>query len=138
MKVSLFCCAAGSSVDKLSGKLSIFNIITDVGVKSLPLFFPKVAIVGVLHRESTDTSNSILLTGDLNGTILFSHSVRIEFDSSRTNLLSVNLTGLKVEEPGMVEVKMVSSDRIIATYIFSVDYLGEDSAMTPSPTIYAG
>jgi len=136
VKVSLFCCAAGSVVDKLSGKLSIFNLITDVGVNSLPLFFPKIAIVGVIHRESADADKSdILLVGSINEENLFSHKVKVEFNSSRTNLLTVNINGLKIDMPGFVKVNMVYNDKIISTCTFAVDLIGNSST---TPTVFVG
>ncbi len=91
----------GSSLDRDSGELSIFSVMSGSAAAGFPLFLPQVVVVVSLTRESTDPeiadATVRVMLGDQE---LVRGAVGVDFQGSKNTHTILNIQGLVLPEAG--------------------------------------
>ena len=68
MKVLFMTCAKSAIIDGATDRLSLFNIAEEVGVASVPVVVPSLAVVLMVTRRKNEPENDeIVIEADANG-----------------------------------------------------------------------
>jgi len=101
MKLQLAILAQGTSTDRFSNRLSIFNLIERIEASTFPFLIPEAAFVIVLRRESNEPSQFdteiLVRLGDV---VVAKANTHIDFEDKFGARHIVNFQGFPVFNPG--------------------------------------
>lgn len=107
MKVRLALCAEGSSVDKATNKLSIFNVIDKMNSMTYPLFMPKLCFVFAVDREENENLPTSATLRVLSAESIVSElRVPMSFSPDGSSRSVANLNNLVIPKPGKLSFQL--------------------------------
>ena len=132
IKSKLLLMAEGVTTDIASKKNSVFNIIDNFKVNGFPFLMQKVDILAITEREESDDNiQDLKVRIKIEDEQLAEFSGKIEYKDKFTNKLTVNILGLAVPSPGIIETQLVlipsdgSAEMILDTYVINVENIGK-------------
>jgi hypothetical protein len=110
---TLFALASRSaSVDTQSGLLSIFEVLESINAPQLPALLQEFVFITLLERADGEPDlhdGTIVLS--LDGQVLHSQKMPIDFGKRKRSRLLVRLGGLEIPRPGILSVQIEGQDR---------------------------
>ncbi|HTH57620.1 MAG TPA: hypothetical protein VL728_16330 [Cyclobacteriaceae bacterium] len=107
-------------VDNFTKRLSAINLLEDSTVNSIPAILP-VMIFASFQKEETDNNiNDINIQIDLNGKILTSIVVRVDFNPSPVSK-SISNSGVLISEPGVLTISVIFNQKVLARYSVNIN-----------------
>jgi hypothetical protein len=121
MRADAILCARGTSIDRETGALTIFQIIDGMEATGFPVLLQHTSVVVILEREEdeppqTQCTLQILLDENL----IMNEPVNINFGAARRHRQAINVQGLVVQSPGTVFVKIRHNNADLGVYRFPV------------------
>jgi hypothetical protein len=117
VKVHYISCAKSSSVDGKTNQLSLFHVLDEISAPSFPLHLHSVCVAALFERESDDASlQSYALVIKLDGNLLASFTMTIDFTTSRRNRSVNTIQGLTIPGAGAVTIAAVQKGKILAEW----------------------
>ena len=112
MRIDLFTCSEGTSIDAEHRGYSIFNIIVEIVPAALPLFIPKAVLSLIVKRTKNepDVVDGKLSVFNNDDPIQEDIDVRIDFNGKLVKILRLTLNGLPVQAPGVLLFKYQSEE----------------------------
>jgi hypothetical protein len=130
MRVDAVLCARGSSIDRDSGALTIFQIIDGLEVSGFPVLLQYVSIIILLEREADEPVQSqCQLQIMQNENLLLNEQVNINFGPALRHRQAINLQNFLIQGPGTVFVKFRHNNEDLGVYRFPVAKSGAAPAM---------
>ena len=117
MKVHYICCAQSSSLDSKTNQLSLFHVLDEIGGAAFPLVLPNLCVASLFEREPEDGPlQSFNLAVALDGTLLASFTMSVDFSKSRRNRTVNTIQGLSIPATGTVTVSLLQKSRVLAEW----------------------
>jgi len=117
VKVQYITCAKSSSVDSKTNQLSLFHVLDEIGAPSFPLHLQSVCIAALFEREPDDALvQSYSLVIKLDGGLLASFTMTIDFTGARRNRSVNTIQGLTIPATGAVTIAIVQKGKILAEW----------------------
>jgi hypothetical protein len=136
MRVQFALCAQTASIDRNSNRLSIFNVIDQYAVSSLPIVIPALTFVSVIESSESQGPNvKGVLEVLVNGSATAKVEIPLTFVTGRLARVVVNFQGLHVREAGPVTFRLAIPGGATAETTFHVIHLASSEAIqvtTPS------
>ena len=117
MKVHYISCATSSAVDGKTNRLSLFHVLDEISGPAFPLQLGSFCVASLFERDpSEDPVQSYALAVSLNGILLASFSMRLDFRGTRRNRTVNTIEGLAIPAPGAVMVSIVQRNDVLAVW----------------------
>ena len=117
MRSILFCCCDSAIIDVVSQRLSIVNFWEALNAPAFPISIPSTTIVAWVERDADEPKKVEILTRWLlNKSKLADLPVEIDFQEQLSARAILNVSGLTVESPGILEVQLRSGRKKLATW----------------------
>ncbi|MDR3461368.1 MAG: hypothetical protein P4L76_03510 [Beijerinckiaceae bacterium] len=117
MKVHYITCAKSSSVDSKTNQLSLFHVLDEIGAAAFPLHLHSVCVAALFEREAEDAvTQSYALVVKLDGGLLASFTMTIDFSGARRNRSVNTVQGLTIPAAGAVTIAMVQKGKVLAEW----------------------
>lgn len=104
MNVQFSICAQSISIDQLTNRVSIFNVLEQIVVPAFPVIVPELVLFALIQREDEpvdlDFACSMRITANRNLVAQVNGAVR--FAVGPTSRLVFNFAGLPVQAPGEI------------------------------------
>jgi len=121
MRADAILCARGTSIDRESGALTIFQIIDGMEATGFPVMLQHTSVVVILEREENEPAQAeCILQILLDENLLLNEPVTINFGQARRHRQAINVQGLVVQAPGTVYVKIRHDNKDLGVYRFPV------------------
>ncbi len=134
MKVHYITCATSSSLDTSSNQLSLFHILDEISGPAFPLFLPSFCVAALFEREAKDAVvQPFILAISLDGMLIASFSMSVDFSGSRRNRSVNTVRGLTLPTPGLVTIGLLQKTKILAAWEAPALKSGTRSADAKSP-----
>lgn len=103
-------CAETIIVDRESNAVSIINLLEDINSIGFPLFIPKLSILNIFERIEADNGNitNYKLVITINNKELINAPYHIQFMNLLRTRNIMNIQGLALPEPGLLEIKILN------------------------------
>jgi hypothetical protein len=107
MKLVFAVLAQSVSLDQMTGRLSLFNLVEGIQAARFPTVLAEIAFVAVLRREAADQNRAdATLTVRIGETIIGLANIAVDFQDKQSTRLIGNFQGLPVLTPGMLEFSL--------------------------------
>lgn len=117
MKVHYISCAKSSSVDGKTNQLSLFHILDEISAPSFPLHLQSICVAALFERDPDDGSvQSYALVIKLDGGLLASFTMTVDFTTARRNRSVNTIQGLTIPAAGAVTIAMVQKGKVLAEW----------------------
>ena len=121
MRADAILCARGTSIDRDTGALTIFQIIDGMEATGFPVLLQHTSVVVILEREEDEPSQTqCILQILLDENLLLNEAVTMNFGPARRHRQAINVQGLVVQQPGTVYVKIRHNNMDLGVYRFPV------------------
>ncbi len=135
MKVHYVVCATSFSVDGKTNQLSLFHVLDEISSPTFPLQIERLAIASLFEREAGDDPvQTYVLTMSLNGSLLASFTMRVDFQGSRRNRSVNTVERLAIPMPGSVLVSITQHSTVLARWMMPALQVGTGKPMPAEPT----
>lgn len=114
--------ARGVSLDRDSGYLSLFSVLSGVNAENFPLFFPQLVIVALMRREKSDPpEGKCVLTLFGRDEKIFDSEIVYDFKDKFNNQLMAQFQGLVVGASGDLRIELRLKKKLLASYIVNIN-----------------
>jgi hypothetical protein len=104
-------------VDGKTNQLSLFHVLDEIGAPSFPLHLQSVCVAALFEREPDDAVvQSYALVVKLDGGLLASFTMTIDFTTARRNRSVNTIQGLTIPAAGAVTIAMVQKGKVLAEW----------------------
>ena len=118
LKVHYITCAASSAVDGKTNKLSLFHVLDEISSPTYPLRLGSFCVASLFEREtSEDAIQSYAVAISLNGALLASFTMKLDFQSARRNRTVNTIAGLTIPGPGALSINIVQRKNVLAEWL---------------------
>jgi|SRR6185437_6696152 len=107
MKLQLAICAQGVSIDRLTNRLSIFNLLETIEAPRFPVFLPEVVFLVLLRREKdepTQFDGEVVVM--LDDVTIAKGTAHVDFENSLQNRQVITFQGFPVPNPGELKFQL--------------------------------
>jgi len=117
MKVLLMVAGADSSVDQMTGQVSIFKVLEELHVPLLPFITPPIDVVTHLEREKDEPEEDELTSRILlNDRALFTVATPVKFHGKPRTRITGKIGGLVIDQPGRLVFDVVYKGNVIGSW----------------------
>lgn len=128
MKLKYIICAESSSLDVTTGRVSMFHLLEDIGVASVPFFIQSVSISVLLEREQNELNSiTIQLVVKSNNQELVTLPMQIEFLDKLRNRNLGTIQGIVVPNFGTMQFVVTYQGQELGRWEFTVHNIGQPS-----------
>ena len=107
MKLVFAVLAQSVSLDQMTGRLSLFNLIEGIQSPRFPTVLAEIVFVAVLRREAADQNRfDATLTVRVGQTTIGLANIAVDFQDKQNTRLIGNFQGLPVLTPGTLEFSL--------------------------------
>jgi len=121
LRLEYFVVAESHSVDQITNRVSIFNVLEEVQSPTFPVVIPQLVAVALWHAEAEDIERDFQSTVRLrtpDGALRpFEQNFTMVGPRLRTIALVV---GLEIKEPGIMEIELLLNGKHVASHIVAV------------------
>jgi hypothetical protein len=117
VKVHYIACAASSSLDASTNQLSLFHMLDEISGVAFPLALPSFCVAALFEREPKDAVvQSFVLSISLDGTLVASFTMSVDFSTSRRNRSVNTVRGLTIPAAGLVTISLMQKTKVLAVW----------------------
>lgn len=107
-------CARGGSIDKGSGELTLFAIVTGIKPHAFPLLIQHITVASCQRRELRDPDKlNARFKASHNDNTLLDQNVTIEFEKKSIHQLAINLQGIILDKPGALIFELIVGRKVL-------------------------
>jgi hypothetical protein len=138
MKVQFSVCAQSVSIDQLTSRLSIFNVLDQITVPAFPVFISELTFVALLRREHEEETEqfkcqlSVMQNGKQGATA----DSAVRFGGASVARLIFNFSGLAIQSPGDVDFNLTLPSGEVHTLAIPINQVslaaGPDTQNSPA------
>ena len=117
IRAKLFVCSEGASVDARNNTISAFHILEQVNTPGFPVVLPKICVIALMERETTDPSNTVLqISVDSGDQQLSSHPFAVNFFQSTLGRTLLEFNGFLIPRPGLLRFSLKRENEILGSW----------------------
>ncbi len=99
-------------VDTRTNQVSIIDVYEKLEAPKFPVFLPKVTLLFYLSREANDPqTRDLTMICDLEDQEIFNTQVHVDFQSSLTNRIVLEVEGITIPKPGSLKARIMDKDQ---------------------------
>lgn len=130
MRVVLFCCCESAIIDVASNRLSVLNFAESISAPTFPVSIPSINIVTWLERDADEPKTvEVFVRWLLNKSKLADLPIKVSFQDKLLTRAVVNVSGLTVENPGVLEAQLRFGRKKLATWRIRVQQTAQPRAV---------
>jgi hypothetical protein len=123
-----FCAADGTSIDRQSNRLSIFNVAEEVSAGGFPALHPQLTMVGLLARAADEPAEiELFIRVKSNTKKLLDVPLSLSFEQAMRTRFVLNLSGFVIPESGQLSFELRRANRIIGSWEIVVNQVEESA-----------
>jgi hypothetical protein len=126
MKMVLLLCAKETVIDRATNAASVFGLHDDINVPaSFPILLAPFCVMSVLERSSQESEKQVFtLQIKLGKQQILSQRIDVDFQGKTRVRTIVQLSGLPLTGPGLLDVSALKGNRLLGKYWFNVAQTG--------------
>ena len=128
MELVLIACAESAAIDMSTQRVSLFNLLEEIGAASFPVILPHVSLISIFPRRANESENpSLQLRVTLDGQkqALFEAPLEVQFQGKLRARNLTSLQGMPIPSTGLMKVEIRSKSRVLGTWNVQVGRIGQ-------------
>ncbi len=135
MRVQFALCAQTVSVDRVSNRISIFNVVDHIATPALPIIVPTITFVAIVESEREE---SVSYKGSFevrtNDNVRFRSEVPVNFVNGQLARVVIAMNGVRIQEYGTLSFRFTIPDKATAEVQLPVVNVAQKVPAAPTAT----
>jgi hypothetical protein len=132
MKALFVIASESMALDRVSHKLSIFNIIEKISVPSVPFIIPFMTVVAMVERQPDEPGlATIQVRVTIDGNLIANPSVNLDFAGTERIKIVQNISGILVRVPGNLRLELDHGGTVLSAWDVHVDIANQPIIEAP-------
>lgn len=133
-RVALVICGQNAVIDKITGSVSIFELIDELTPPGYPAWYPRLAVVALFTRTAGEPEEfETTLSACIGDNVLFRGQSQMNFQG-KTSCRQVSLLqGIPLLSPGVLRVSIEGPNIEGGEYLINLVAVATPSTNTPAP-----
>ncbi len=122
ISLKYFICSQGSSIDKDTGNLSLFNVVEEFGISKLPFTFPYLVLTCFLENKGSEKIDKFEFDLKIinNKKEILNKNFVIYFGDKSFHKLRINIPNMSIEEYGELKFILIHKKTELGVLNFKV------------------
>jgi hypothetical protein len=128
MNLQFIAVAEGAVIDKGSNRISLFNVMDEIGVPAFPVMIPSLGIASMIVRAAGEDPSPVRIKISLNEQILLQTGIQIDFQGHLRTRGVALVQGLILHQVGDLRIEILFGDESAGSWGIPVLLVGQSQA----------